>query len=94
MTEKAKKRFRIFSLIALIGDLAGNANDGKAKSASCAACHGADGNSANPTWPKLAGQGAPYIVKQLADFKAKKRNDPLMSSQAMALSSQDHSDTP
>ena len=71
---------------------AGNATDGKAKSVSCAACHGADGNSANPTWPKLAGQGAPYIVKQLADFKAKKRNDPLMSSQATALSSQDMDD--
>jgi cytochrome c553 len=71
---------------------AGNANDGKAKSVTCAACHGADGNSANPTWPKLAGQGAAYIKKQLADFKAKKRNDPLMSSQAMALSEQDMDD--
>ena len=71
---------------------AGNADAGKTKSASCAACHGADGNSANPAWPKLAGQGASYIVKQLADFKDKKRNDPLMSSQAVALSSQDMDD--
>jgi cytochrome c553 len=71
---------------------AGSPKAGKDKSASCAACHGPAGNSANPTWPKLAGQGAPYIVKQLADFKAKKRNDPLMSSQAMALSSQDMDD--
>ena len=71
---------------------AGNATAGKAKSASCAACHGADGNSMNPTWPKLAGQSASYIVKQLADFKAKKRNDPLMSFQASALSAQDMDD--
>jgi cytochrome c553 len=71
---------------------AGNATDGKAKSASCAACHGADGNSVNPGWPKLAGQGAQYIVKQLADFKANNRNDPLMSAQAVALSSQDMDD--
>ena len=71
---------------------AGNAEAGKAKSASCAACHGADGNSVNPTWPKIAGQSASYIVKQLADFKAKKRNDPLMSFQASALSAQDMDD--
>ena len=71
---------------------AGNAEAGKAKSVSCAACHGADGNSMNPTWPKIAGQSASYIVKQLADFKAKKRNDPLMSFQASALSAQDMDD--
>jgi cytochrome c553 len=34
----------------------------------CAACHNADGNSAIPTNPKLAGQGATYLVKQLADL--------------------------
>ena len=71
---------------------AGNAEAGKAKSAVCASCHGADGNSANSTWPKLAGQHASYIAKQLADFKGKKRNDPLMSSQATGLSEQDTAD--
>ncbi len=71
---------------------AGNAEAGKAKSAVCASCHGADGNSANPTWPKLAGQHASYIAKQLADFKGKKRSDPLMSSQATGLSKQDMAD--
>ena len=71
---------------------AGTAAAGKAKSVSCAACHGAAGNSANPTWPKLAGQSASYIAKQLADFKAKKRNDPLMSFQAAGLSAQDMDD--
>lgn len=71
---------------------AGTAAAGKAKSVSCAACHGADGNSANPTWPKLAGQSTSYIVKQLADFKAKKRNDPLMGFQAAGLSAQDMDD--
>lgn len=71
---------------------AGDATAGKAKSVSCAACHGADGNSMNPTWPKIAGQSASYIAKQLADFKAKKRNDPLMSFQAAGLSAQDMDD--
>ena len=44
----------------------------------CAACHGADGNSTAPDKPKLAGQGAEYITKQLMDFKAGKRVNPIM----------------
>src|SRR5260370_40580824 len=35
----------------------------------CASCHGADGNSAGGAFPKLAGQHAEYIVKQLKDYK-------------------------
>jgi len=34
----------------------------------CAACHGADGNSTISANPKLAGQHAEYIRKQLQDF--------------------------
>ena len=72
---------------------AGNAAAGKAKAASCAGCHGVDGNSSNPAWPKIAGQHAGYIAKQLADFKAgKTRNDPLMAGQVASLSSQDMAD--
>jgi cbb3-type cytochrome c oxidase subunit III len=37
----------------------------------CAACHGADGNSASPANPKLAGQHADYLYKQLTNFKVK-----------------------
>lgn len=51
----------------------------------CASCHGVDGNSPNPIWPSLAGQGAGYIAKQLHDFKAGRRSDPLMSGMAMAV---------
>ena len=40
---------------------AGNVDSGKMKSASCAACHGDNGVSANPIWPKLAGQNAKYL---------------------------------
>ena len=36
----------------------------------CVACHGADGNSVIPTNPKLAGQHAEYLLKQMKDFKA------------------------
>ena len=70
----------------------GDAEAGKAKSAPCAACHGADGNSVNPEWPKLAGQGAPYLVDQLGLFKDGTRSNPLMAPQAAALSEQDMHD--
>ena len=51
----------------------------------CASCHGADGNSTNPLWPKLAGQHASYIEKQLTDFNSQKRSDPTMSPMAGLL---------
>lgn len=47
----------------------GDAAAGKDKAAACAACHGADGNSAAPTFPKLAGQNERYLVKQLKDIQ-------------------------
>jgi cytochrome c553 len=34
----------------------------------CAACHGADGNSTIPANPKLSGQDAVYLLKQLNDY--------------------------
>lgn len=71
---------------------AGSAAAGKAKSAACAGCHGPDGNSANPLWPKLAGQDAQYLVKQLQDFKAGKRKDAMMAPFALSLSGQDMAD--
>lgn len=71
---------------------AGDAGAGKTKSAACAACHGPDGNSVNPDWPKLAGQGAPYLQKQLADFKGGKRTNATMAPMAAPLSDQDVAD--
>ncbi len=69
---------------------AGDAAAGKARAAACAGCHGPDGNSAAPNFPKLAGQHANYIVKQLKDFKqGKTRKDPVMQGQAAGLSEQD-----
>lgn len=47
----------------------GDASAGKGKVASCAACHGEGGNSAAPTFPKLAGQNERYLVKQMHDIK-------------------------
>jgi cytochrome c553 len=66
---------------------------GKDKSAPCGGCHMPDGNSMVPTFPKLAGQGARYIAKQLKDFKANTaRQDPVMLGMAAALSEQDAAD--
>ncbi len=70
---------------------AGDAAAGKAKAQVCFACHGANGTgSANPVWPKLAGQHAKYLAKQLADFKkGTNRKDPAMAGQVASLSADD-----
>lgn len=68
---------------------AGDADKGKASAASCAACHGADGNSAAPTFPKLAGQNEEYIVAQLKAFKEGRRTNAVMAPFAMGLSDED-----
>ncbi len=70
----------------------GSAEAGKAKAITCTACHGPAGNSVNPLWPNIAGQGAPYLLTQLQAFKAGTRSDPLMTSQAMLLSDRDMAD--
>lgn len=69
--------------------LAADAAAGKAKSAMCAACHGAAGVSAVPMYPNLAGQKEAYIAKQLKDFKAGNRKDPIMAPMAAGLSDDD-----
>lgn len=55
----------------------------------CVACHGADGNSTIPANPKLAGQHADYIAKQLKEFKAGTRANPVMMGMAAPLSEED-----
>lgn len=74
----------------------GDPEQGKAKSVTCAACHGTDGNSAIAMNPKLAGQHAGYLLKQLQEFKlasqtagAEGRNNAVMNGMAAALSEQD-----
>lgn len=42
----------------------------------CGTCHGPDGNSTNPMFPRLAGQHAGYLVRQLKSFKEETRGDP------------------
>jgi cytochrome c553 len=44
----------------------------------CFICHGADGESSSPVFPRLAGQHARYIERQLADYKSGKRKSSAM----------------
>ncbi|RCS56600.1 c-type cytochrome [Parvibium lacunae] len=61
----------------------------------CAACHGADGNTGTPAYPKLAGQHAAYLEKQLHNFKVQpnakeaERANAVMAGFAATLSADD-----
>ena len=70
----------------------GDAEAGQAKSALCGSCHGTDGNSQIAINPKLAGQSAKYMVKQLQDFKSGARPGATMSAMVLSLSDQDMED--
>ncbi|QLC72988.1 cytochrome c4 [Pseudomonas sp. LPB0260] len=70
----------------------GDATAGQGKVAVCGACHGADGNSAAPNFPKLAGQGERYLLKQLNDIKSGNRGVVEMTGLLDNLSEQDLAD--
>lgn len=82
----------------------GDAAAGAAKAAVCGACHAADGNSPVSTFPKLAGLGERYLLKQMHDIRDWDREtDPVkkettgravleMTGQIAAMSDQDLAD--
>lgn len=77
----------------------GDVEAGQQKAQVCAACHGPTGNSPADMYPKIAGQHAEYIAKQLQDYRLaaqtngeEGRNNPIMMGQAGALSDQDIAD--
>lgn len=90
---------KISSLIAvcLLGALANTAvysQDGDAKAkkivgGSCFLCHGSNGESSSEVFPKLAGQHAEYIAKQLGNFKSGKRKSTAMADMVTKLSPED-----
>lgn len=55
----------------------------------CGACHAADGSRGAPANPILQGQHPEYLVKQLIEFKAAKRKNPIMQGFAATLSEAD-----
>ena len=72
--------------------LVGDAKAGATKAVMCGGCHGPNGNALVPQFPKLAGQRGDYIAKQLQDFRAGRRVDPMMNAMAAPLSEQDIAD--
>jgi len=67
-------------------DMAADLAAGEATAgAICAGCHMPDGNSVVDMFPKLAGQHASYIAKQLNDYKSGARQDATMTGMAATL---------
>ena len=71
---------------------AGDAAAGQGKIAMCSACHNADGNSMVPNFPKLAGQGERYLLKQMHDIKSGARPVVEMTGMLDAMTEQDLAD--
>jgi cytochrome c553 len=58
---------------------------GKDKSVLCMGCHGEDGNSVSSDFPKLSGQWADYIQKQVREFQNGARYNEVMTDVAMSV---------
>lgn len=80
--------------LGLIGAVqaAGDPAAGQAKTIVCGACHGVDGNSPVANFPKLAGQGQRYLLKQMQDIKSGARPVVEMTGMLNPLSDQDMAD--
>ncbi len=58
-------------------------------SGKCFICHGTDGESSSPVFPRLAGQHAAYVARQLADYKSGRRKSSQMQPMVDDLGAQD-----
>lgn len=82
--------FCLLSATAVQAQVKGDAAKGKeVVDKVCIACHGPDGNSPVPNFPKLAGTHASYLLKQLEDFKKKRRHSDIMAPIVTELSDAD-----
>ena len=90
----------LFASLAFAAGMAAAAEEAKAPpkadpakgatvAAVCQACHTADGSRGSPAYPILQGQHPEYLAKQLAEFKAGKRENAIMKGFASALSDED-----
>ncbi len=55
----------------------------------CFVCHGGEGESSSEAFPRLAGQHAEYVAKQLENFKSGKRKSSAMAPMVANLSADD-----
>lgn len=77
------------ALVLALGSVWAQADQARATkivSGSCFLCHGENGESASEVFPKLAGQHANYIAKQLENFKSGKRKSTAMADMSSRLS--------
>ena len=70
----------------------GNPIAGQEKSQLCQGCHGTTGNSTDPLIPKLAGQHANYISKQIRNYQDGARTHEIMEAMASTISDDDLAD--
>ena len=78
--------------LALAGAALAQDNEARARQiigGSCFLCHGAEGESASEVFPRLAGQNAEYIAKQLENFKSGKRQSTAMAPMVEKLTPED-----
>lgn len=64
----------------------------KIRSENCQECHGEFGVGLSNAAPKLAGQYADYLIKQLHDFQSGARRHPVMNAMADGLNEDDMAD--
>lgn len=55
----------------------------------CSTCHGPTGQSSNAEFPKLAGQNADYLIRQMFNFKSRARKSNEMEKEMAGLSGND-----
>ena len=55
----------------------------------CSTCHGAMGQSSNADFPKLAGQNADYLVRQMFNFQTRTRKSTEMEKEMAGLTGND-----
>ena len=95
MSARTKSCLVIGLLLSIAGAPAlagGDAMVGKDKAQACAACHGEDGNSADPAFPRLAGQYASYLEQALLEYRSGARQNAIMKGFAEPLSDEDIAD--
>lgn len=85
-----KNLLLISLLVCSAAAISGDVTLGKAKVEQvCVACHGVDGIGIDPTYPKLAGQYADYLMQALKDYRSGARTNAIMAGFAATLTDED-----
>ena len=85
---KYKLAWAVATTLLLSGNAWAQADEARAKKivgGVCFLCHGTDGESSSEVFPRLAGQHAEYIAKQLENFKTGKRKSSAMADMVSKL---------